>query len=277
MKIIELEQGSTEWLSFREGKRTGTTIGKIFAKSRVTGEMYDTNKPLITFYQKVAERLAEGTGDDDGLESSRERGKDLEQEAITEAEQKLGLKLIRGNVWQADEWHIESPDAYTKDLKTAVEVKCLSSARHIQAIIEDRPPQEYMAEYLNYFLVNDKLKTLYVFLYADARRRRSSRGAYHRNSTKLNEDRKMTNAVTELARKWNADGQDHAHIIYNVSDEIAQEMIDKFDLDVTDAQGARLEMALHDIVEDSIDWDVLADDDENAADWEDARRSAIYK
>ena len=87
----------------------------------------------------------------------------------------------------------------------------------------------------------------------------------------------MTNAVTELARKWNADGQDHAHIIYNVSDEIAQEMVDKFDLDVTDAQGARLEMALHDIVEDSIDWDVLADDDENAADWEDARRSAIYK
>jgi hypothetical protein len=153
-------------MSFREGKRTGTTIGKIFAKSRKTGEMYDTDKPLITFYQKVAERLAEGTGDDDGLESSRERGKDLEEEAITEAEQKLGLQLIRGNVWQADdENHIESPDAYTKDLKTAVEVKCLSSARHIQAIVENKPPVEYYAEYLNYFLVNDKLKTLYVFLY----------------------------------------------------------------------------------------------------------------
>lgn len=166
MRIIEVEQGSTEWMSFREGKRTGTTLGKIFAKSRKTGEMYDTEKPLITFYQKVAERLAEGTGDDDGLESSRERGKDLEEEAITEAEQKLGLQLIRGNVWQADdENHIESPDAYTKDLKTAVEVKCLSSARHIQAIVENKPPVEYYAEYLNYFLVNDKLKTLYVFLY----------------------------------------------------------------------------------------------------------------
>lgn len=165
MKIIELEQGSTEWMSFREGKRTGTSIGKLFAKSRVTGELYDTSKPLITFYQKVAERLAEGTGDD-GLESSRERGKDLEQDAINEAEQQLGLSLIRGNVWQADDAnHIESPDAYTKDLKIAVEVKCLSSARHIQAICEDRPPQEYYAEYLNYFLVNDKLKTLYVFLY----------------------------------------------------------------------------------------------------------------
>lgn len=165
MQVIEVEQGSSEWLSFREGKRTGTSLGKLFAKSRVTGEMYDTDKPLITFYQKVAERLAEGTGDD-GLDSSAERGKDLEQEAIDEAEQKLGLKLIRGNVWQAeDKNHIESPDAYTKDLKTAVEVKCLSSARHIQAICLNEPPKEYLAEYLNYFLVNDKLQTLYVFLY----------------------------------------------------------------------------------------------------------------
>lgn len=167
MKVIKLEQGTPEWMSFREGKRTGTSIGKLFAKSRKTGEIYDTDKPLITFYRKVAERLAEGTGDDDGLESSRERGKDLEEQAISEAEQKLGLTLIRGNVWQdsKDLNHIESPDAYTKDLKTAVEVKCLSSARHIQAIIENTPPQEYWAEYMNYFLVNDKLKTLYVFLY----------------------------------------------------------------------------------------------------------------
>lgn len=166
MQIIEIEQGTPEWMSYREGKRTGTSIGKLFAKSRKTGEMYDTDKPLITFYKKVAERLADGTGDDDGLESSRERGRDLEQQAIDEAEQKLGLSLIRGNVWQADDAnHIESPDAYTKDLKTAVEIKCLSSARHIQAIVEDMPPMEYWAEYLNYFLVNDKLETLYVFLY----------------------------------------------------------------------------------------------------------------
>lgn len=167
MKIVEVEQGSTEWMSFREGKRTGTSIGKLFAKSRKTGELYDTDKPLLELYAKVAERLAEGTGDDDGLASSRERGKEMEAEAIACAEDKLKLKLIRGNVWQdeQDENHIESPDAYTKDLKTAVEIKCLSSARHIQAIVENEPPKEYFAEYLNYFLVNDKLETLYVFLY----------------------------------------------------------------------------------------------------------------
>lgn len=165
MKIIEIEQGSSEWLSFREQKRTGTSLGKFFAKSRKPGELYDTSKPLLTLYAKVAERLAEGTGDDDGLESSRERGAQLEGEAIATAEEKLGLKLIRGNVWQSEEYHIESPDAYTEDLKTAVEVKCLSSARHIMAIMTDTPPQEYMAEYYNYFLVNDKLERLFIFLY----------------------------------------------------------------------------------------------------------------
>ena len=167
MKIIEVEQGSSEWMSLREGKRTGTSIGKLFAKSRTTGELYDTNKPLLELYAKVAEHLAVGTGDDDDLGSSRERGKQLEAEAIECAEEKLKLKLVRGNVWQdsADENHIESPDAYTEDLKTAVEIKCLSSARHIQAILEDEPPKEYFAEYLNYFLVNDKLQTLWVFLY----------------------------------------------------------------------------------------------------------------
>ena len=122
MKIIDVEQGSSEWASLREGKRTGTSIGKLFAKSRKTGEMYDTSKPLVTLYQKVAERLAEGTADDDGLESSRERGKALEEDAIKCAEDKLKLKLQRGGVWQddEDENHIESPDAYTKDLKIAV-------------------------------------------------------------------------------------------------------------------------------------------------------------
>ena len=166
MKVIEVEQGSSEWLSFREGKRTGTSIGKFFAKSRKTGEIYDTTKPLLTLYAKIAERLAEGTGDDDGLESSRERGKALEAEAVTRAEEELNLKLIRGNVWQADDLnHIESPDAYTADLKTAVEIKCLASARHIQAILTDEAPKEYYAEYINYFLVNDKLERLYICLY----------------------------------------------------------------------------------------------------------------
>lgn len=171
MRVLDIEQGSTEWMSFREGKITGTSIGKLYAKSRKIDELYDVDKPLLGFYEKVAERLAVGTADDGdenaGLGSTKERGKALEAEAVNRTEEELGLELIHGNVWISDEdgEHIESPDAYTKDLKTAVEIKCLSSGRHIMAIATGEPPKEYMAEYLNYFLVNEELERLHVVLY----------------------------------------------------------------------------------------------------------------
>lgn len=168
MKVFtndEIPQGSTEWLSFREGKITGTKLGKLYHKSRKEGEIYDTEKPNLAYYELLAERLADGTGDDDGLSSSRERGSDLEELAIDEVEDVLGIKFERGGVWQLNDRHIESPDGWTKDLKNAVEIKCLSSGRHLQAIIEDKAPSEYYGEYLNYFITNDQLETLYIALY----------------------------------------------------------------------------------------------------------------
>lgn len=168
MRIISNEdcpQGSSEWLSLREGKVTGTKLGKCFAKSRIVGELYDTTKRNLTYYEILAERLAEGTGEDKDLSSSRERGHELESEAIDEAEKVLGIEFERGGVWVASDTHIESPDGYSKDMTTAIEVKCLSSGRHLMAYMENEPPKEYFGEYMNYFLTNDKLETLFICLY----------------------------------------------------------------------------------------------------------------
>lgn len=164
MKVLTIEQGSDDWKQLREGRLTGTKIGKVFAKSRNSEELFDTSKHLLGFYEIVAERLT----DSDDLSSGVERGHELEQEALEHAREELGIDFVAGNVWELDKDHIESPDGYTEDLKTAIEIKCLSSANHIKAIYEDQCPTEYMAEYLNYFLVNNKLKTLFVYLY-DAR------------------------------------------------------------------------------------------------------------
>lgn len=164
MRIIDIEQGSQDWLTLREGKLTGTKLGKIFAKSRNEGELFDTDRRANGFYQLLAERLAVSDGED-GLTSSRERGKALEAIAVARAESELGLSLVHGKVWQKNDWHITSPDAWTEDEKIAVEVKCLASWKHIQAIVDDEPPAEYRTEYLNYFLVNQNLETLYVYLY----------------------------------------------------------------------------------------------------------------
>lgn len=161
MNVIEIEQGSDAWKQLREGKLTGTKIGSIYAKSRKADEVFDYSKHLIGFYELLAERLT----DSDDLSSGIERGKELESEALRVASDELGIEFVQGNVWELDENHIESPDGYTKDLKIAIEIKCLASSRHIQAIYEDRPPIEYRTEYANYFLVNQKLEALVVFIY----------------------------------------------------------------------------------------------------------------
>lgn len=169
MRLItneECPQGSSEWLSLREGVITGTKLGKYFAKSRTSG--YDLNKPNMQFYETLAERITMGAGDDgeetEGLGSSRERGHELEPIAIDEAEKVLGKKFERGGVWQFSQNHLCSPDGYTADLTEAIEIKCLSSAKHIKAIIDNQAPSEYFPQFMNYF-GNEKLERLYVCLY----------------------------------------------------------------------------------------------------------------
>lgn len=161
-------QGSSEWLSIREGAITGTKLGKYFAKDRKANFGFDLGKPNLTFYETLAERITVGSADDSedvgSLSSSRERGHELEPLAIDEAEVRLGKKFIRGGVWQFSPTHLCSPDGYTEDLTEAIEIKCLSSARHIKAILENEAPSEYFAQFMNYFN-NDKLQKLYVALY----------------------------------------------------------------------------------------------------------------
>lgn len=159
----EVPQGSDEWQLMREGRITGTKLGHLFSKSKKADEQYDTGKPLLGYYSLLAERLA--FLDEDGHDSNIERGHRLEAEAIDRAEERLNKEFVRGGVWELNSKHIESPDGFTPDLTEAIEVKCLSSARHLMAIMTNEPPAEYEAEYMNYFLVNPDLTRLYITLY----------------------------------------------------------------------------------------------------------------
>lgn len=167
MKSINLEQNSDEWRSFREGKISGTKLGKLYAKSRKAGELFDTTKPNLQFYQVLAERLAIGTAD--GIEgiSAMERGHTLEAEALQAVSERLSIEFQSDGVWQDNENpnYICSPDGYSKDLTKAVEIKCLSSANHIKAIYEDERPSDYDYQVYNYFMINPRLEVLYFAMY----------------------------------------------------------------------------------------------------------------
>jgi predicted phage-related endonuclease len=153
-----------EWLDARMGKVTGTRLKDLVVKR---GSGYK-----VGFYEIIAERIAIPP---DG-ENVMDRGHRLEDEALQQLEKQIGKKVDPSlAMWmREDNQDIAiSPDGIIgKD--AAAECKCLSSAKHIEAWLKkyywqksdlESIPDEYYDQALQYFIVNDNLKTLYFVFY----------------------------------------------------------------------------------------------------------------
>lgn len=163
-----------EWLFARKGKITGSRLKDLIVK-RGDGKK-------IGFFEVIAERLST---DPEGIafnETPMERGTRLEPEAMARFEEDTKKEVDKSLVlWvrEENEGIALSPDGFiadkkTKKIKTAVECKCLSSARFIEAYIKkfiwknsdvDSIPSEYYEQIVQYFCVNDDLETLYMVFY----------------------------------------------------------------------------------------------------------------
>lgn len=154
MKVKTYET-KEDWFEGRKGKVTGSRLKDLVVK-RGTDEK-------MAFYEIIAERIAE-TADD---ENPMERGSRLEEEALKLLGEQINQEIDNSLViWEHDSFKdiAISPDGIINDEK-AVEVKCLSSASHIKAIITKKVPDEYEFQVLQYFIVNEKLETLYFVMY----------------------------------------------------------------------------------------------------------------
>ena len=157
MKILAVEQGSDEWFEARKGKISGTVLSDVYAKR---------GGRKLGFYEIIAERL--GVEPDD--ERPMDRGLRLEDEAIEEFEKRTGLKTEVAGICVSSfcDEIINSPDRLIKGDGTyfaAVEIKCLSSARHLQIVLENKIPAEYESQIIQYFIVNDDLNVLHFVAY----------------------------------------------------------------------------------------------------------------
>ena len=144
-----------EWLEARRGKITGSRLKDIIVK-RGTGRK-------IGFYELVAERIGLPADDEDPME----RGTRLEEEAVARFVAETGKKVDTSLViWTRDDNQniAVSPDGIIGKT-AALEAKCLSSARHIEAFITQQIPEDYQMQIVQYFIVNDALKTLYMVFY----------------------------------------------------------------------------------------------------------------
>jgi predicted phage-related endonuclease len=206
MKILKFENRD-QWLLDRKGKITGSTLGSIVNKTGVTKDMIvkeleaqkvefkktakkEELEVLLTpeqtgklesqlekktgFYQLIAERLMVSEEDFEGYvpnETPMDRGTRLQRPAIDHFTTDTGKKVDDSLVlWmRSDNNSIAvSPDGTVIGEPAAVEAKCLSAAHHVEAYLTKEVPEDYKYQVRQYFVVNDKLETLY-FLFYDPR------------------------------------------------------------------------------------------------------------
>ena len=151
-KIFDTEE---EWMAARLGKITGSRLGAIVVK-KGTGKK-------IEFYQLLAEKL--GATEDD--ENAMSRGHRLEEEAMEKFVVDTKKEVQMGNIlWMREDDNniASSPDGVIGETE-AVEIKCLKSARHLEALLTQEVPSEFEMQALQYFTVNEKLETLYMVFY----------------------------------------------------------------------------------------------------------------
>lgn len=157
MRVIRFTpEEREEWLYTRRGKITGSRLKDIVVK-RGTGKK-------IGFYELIAEKLGMPPETD---ENQMERGSRLESEALERFMKETGKEVDTSLlIWtrEDDENIAVSPDGVISETE-AVEAKCLSSARHIEAFLTKKIPPEYEFQALQYFIVNDKLETLHFIFY----------------------------------------------------------------------------------------------------------------
>lgn len=154
MQVHKFEDRES-WMEARKTKITGSRLKDIIVK-RGTGQK-------IGYYELIAERLALPPDDENPID----RGNRLEDEAIAVFEKETGKKVDTTLVlWQRDDNAsiAISPDGFIEDIE-AVEVKCLASARHLEALLTNEIPSEYEYQVLQYFIVNENLETLYFIFY----------------------------------------------------------------------------------------------------------------
>ena len=158
---------------------------------KVNGRTNDDLKDQ--FFTMLAERVARPMTPNDYMDRMPDgvgfswavRGHILEPDAAKAFELETGITLDAGMVWASDSDpnSYVSPDRviYSPDgkIREAVEIKCLSSEKVLKVWWDKRqlkdgqsdflaiPSNEYQAQVIKYFMVNDDLETLYWVVYTD--------------------------------------------------------------------------------------------------------------
>jgi hypothetical protein len=151
----ELLQKSLDWHEVKWGKIGGTLSKGLFVKS-------DTL--LIDI---LSQRLEEFEPTDSFETYDMQRGSELEPFAKEYLEQYTGIKFEVSGWLESEENELLgiSPDGISECETMACEIKCLGRKKHLEILISEEIPNEYLHQCLHYFTVNPKLEKLFFIAY----------------------------------------------------------------------------------------------------------------
>ncbi len=169
MKIYrDIEQGTKAWFDIRDGKLTSTTLKKVLKL---------TNKRDKKWHSAAFHLLAEtylDMEDEFQLPSSQimARGHTLEPIARECYEEHTWIMIeevwfIEKNsyLWLSPDGIVNTNTRKKPKYTRAVEIKCPLGPNFMKYMIQNKIPDEYMWQVLNYFLVMDDLTTLDFVIY----------------------------------------------------------------------------------------------------------------
>lgn len=142
MKIVDVEQGSVEWLSARAGVVTASEIDALVSP---TFKVRDSKGVDTYLAQKVSERWTGGPiANFQTLDM--EFGKILEEEAIPYYSFEHNVEVQRVGLITDDAGQIGcSPDGLIGD-DGGLEIKCPQIQTHVKYLLADCVPPEYVAQ-----------------------------------------------------------------------------------------------------------------------------------
>ena len=163
MYKVDMEQKSLDWLRARHGNVTGTSLSSALGTPAV-------QKTLM--YSLISERMTEVQICDLSTRAI-DRGRGLEPFAIRATEDETGIQFTETGLLLNDAYprFSISPDGIVeKDgvIVGGIETKCPNSNKHIEYLIKDEIPKEYLHQVKAPFIMSDDVK-YWVFASFDDR------------------------------------------------------------------------------------------------------------
>jgi putative phage-type endonuclease len=163
MYKLDIEQKSFEWLKARAGNVTGTSLSSALGTPAV-------QKTLM--YSLIADRMTEVQMSDLSTPAI-DRGNELEPFAIRATQDETGIQFTETGLLLNDTYprFSISPDGIVEEdgvIVGGIETKCPNSKKHVEYLMKNEIPKEYLHQVKAPFIMSDDVK-YWVFASFDDR------------------------------------------------------------------------------------------------------------